>query len=265
MKLIFSKKGYDDQYGGYPSIILPEKENYEMLSFPIPAGVNEIGVKSENLNFKNKNLKEIFTELNHKNTSINHHYDPAINHRFGNIKTGIFGQSGSSAGHLRNQNITKGDIFLFFGTYNYVRIEDNLYKYEKCWPFHAIWGYLIVDKVLNNRSEIEAEADLLKNHPHFQNIDLYNNDIVYYGNNFGHFNYSDNLRLTKIGYKKTIWSLPIEFHSKEMTYHSNIHKVINDNKTEFQIFPKVQEIVVKMDDSLKSWTTDIISHKNNGG
>ena len=32
MKIIFSRKGFDDQYGGIPSVIWPETK--EMLSFP---------------------------------------------------------------------------------------------------------------------------------------------------------------------------------------------------------------------------------------
>ena len=32
MKIIFSRKGFDDQYGGFPSVMWPETK--EMLSFP---------------------------------------------------------------------------------------------------------------------------------------------------------------------------------------------------------------------------------------
>ena len=42
MKIIFSRKGFDSSYGGYPSIILPKEMGSKMISFPIPeAGTRE--------------------------------------------------------------------------------------------------------------------------------------------------------------------------------------------------------------------------------
>ena len=40
MKVIFSRKGFDSSYGGFPSIILPDGQ---MISFPIPEKGKKIG------------------------------------------------------------------------------------------------------------------------------------------------------------------------------------------------------------------------------
>ena len=63
MKVILSRKGFDGQYGGYPSIIWPDKR---MLSFPIPVESPEQGVSPDKMFFDDKSLLEIFKELGFK-------------------------------------------------------------------------------------------------------------------------------------------------------------------------------------------------------
>lgn len=75
-RIILSRKGYDDQYGGKPSVILPD---VTMLSFPIPVNPEkEVRVASHELTFRNKTFADYFKELGHKGTDLFHHVDPDI-------------------------------------------------------------------------------------------------------------------------------------------------------------------------------------------
>ena len=66
MKIIFSRKGFDSSYGGYPSIILPDNK---MISFPIPEANPKIKVlEAENIEYiiekqHSWSLKDIFEKL----------------------------------------------------------------------------------------------------------------------------------------------------------------------------------------------------------
>ena len=52
MNVIFSRKGFDSSYGGFPSIILPEEIESKMISFPIPEiNPKGAGIKAEDIKF----------------------------------------------------------------------------------------------------------------------------------------------------------------------------------------------------------------------
>ena len=57
MKVIFSRKGFDSTYGGFPSIILPEEMNYKISP--------EMDVKDyvKNVQEKYKDLYKFMDEL----------------------------------------------------------------------------------------------------------------------------------------------------------------------------------------------------------
>lgn len=146
MKIVLSRKGFDNQYGGQPSPILPDGT---LLSLPIPS-------KNENIKFSDimqngKTYLEIIKELN-SNSKIKEEYtchlDPDIrkaslprNHDW----KPLFGQAASALGHLENNGITKGDIFLFFGSFRQTEENNGKLNYVKnAHEIHAIYGYLQV-------------------------------------------------------------------------------------------------------------------------
>ena len=115
MKVILSRKGFDNQYGGQPSPILPDGT---LLSFPIPEKNEKI--KFSEIFYDGKSYLDIIKELN-KSTQIKDNYvchlDPDI--RFikeRNIKNWrpLFGQASSALGHLDKQGVGIEDVFLFF-------------------------------------------------------------------------------------------------------------------------------------------------------
>jgi hypothetical protein len=263
MKIILSRKGYDDQYGGKPSIIYPDGT---MLSFPIPVYGNEEGTSSESLMFKGKSLSKIQNELGHKNVLQKHHIDPDIYHFDGKPGSiGAFGQSGASLGHLENQGVGKGDVFLFFGSFcRTFEVEDTL-NYEPMHSFHAIFGFLEVEeKVKMQQIEYDEKYKWLRDHPHFENRNhesYFSNNAIYIGRNYGYFRFDEDLQLTKPGYKKSYWRLPHIFKDVKISYHEAVQKRIIDNNIEFVSAAKGQEFVFESNTQINQWLENILDHK----
>ncbi len=161
MKVILSRKGFDSKAGGCPSPILPDGT---LLSLPIPS---KDGDRYEDLYYNGKSYSEILKELNPDGTYECCHLDPDIRPKV-RAKTpkkwkAAFGQSGNVQSMLRNAGVTEGDIFLFFGWFRHVEEIDGKYKYVEKESsdslvgadLHVIYGYLIVDKVLEQAKEIK--------------------------------------------------------------------------------------------------------------
>ncbi|MGV8111809.1 MAG: hypothetical protein AB2L17_02770 [Lentimicrobium sp.] len=260
-RIILSRKGYDDQYGGKPSVILPDGT---MLSFPIPVKPEkEDGIASGKLTFHGKKLSEYFAELGHKETELMHHVDPDIYGLAGLKKMGAFGQCGAALSHLKE--VGAGDIFLFFGTFCFTWEENGKLRYEPMHPFHAIYGYMKVDKkVTINEIDKADEYSWLKAHPHYINQargDCSNNNVIFIGKESGYFRYTPFLQLTKPGYHKSYWQLPVAFKGVEMSYHKPGNQKVNGDFIEFTSVAKGQEFVLSRDPELEKWIIKVLNHK----
>lgn len=261
-KIILSRKGYDDQYGGRPSIIMPDGT---MISFPIPVFGDEIGINSSELKFKDRSLSDIFSQLAHLKVSLEHHVDPDIYHFHHNHPMGTFGQAGAALSHLDNQKVEKGDIFLFFGTFCNTSLINGHLHYEPMHSFHAIYGYLVVDRRVTI-NEINTEPGLywLKDHPHYlnRNIGDYKKaNVIYISKDFGYFKYNDHLRLTKPGYLKSYWQLPVEFADIGITYHEKAFKKVLKDSVEFRSVAKGQEFVIASSEKLEGWLNVLLKQR----
>lgn len=191
MKVIFSRKGFDSSYGGFPSIILPKEMGRKMISFPIPEANPKCEVIEANKLFYSLDdgrvlsLEEIFEQLkiidsiNIPEFSQNgekvaprrkgikeqiidgikyktvFHYDPEVP-KIG-YDYAAFGQSGAAASHLLSKGIDHGDVFLFFGTFlkTFLNNENKISYDTRMHEIQAIWGYMIVDDVFH----IKPDAD----------------------------------------------------------------------------------------------------------
>lgn len=262
-KIILSRKGYDDQYGGKPSPILPDGT---MLSFPIPIlDSEENGLQSHELTFEDKTLSEYFAALGHKTTKHKHHVDPDIYGFSGKQPMGTFGQAGAALGHLDNQKVGEGDIFLFFGTFCKTIYHEEQLQYEKMHPVHAMFGYLVVDKRVN-MNEIDEKTELfwLKSHPHYinRNIEDYAKaNAIFIGSDHGYFRFSDRLQLTKPGYLKSYWELPAVFANIKLSYHEKVHKQLNADRVSFNSVAKGQEFVFDRRPEIEPWLQEVLGHR----
>lgn len=277
MKVIFSRKGFDDTYGCKPSIILPQDRGYDFISFPIPEiGKDKIGFKSSDLIFDIKgdknSLSDLFSQLNISNVinkySDKFHYDPCIQKKIkGQLDYGAFGQSDIATRVLLNDKnkIEVGDLFLFFGTFQFTHLEENKLKYDKyTYPFHAIWGYLYVDDIIHiSPEDDEISQDILDKYPsldkhlHFINRKEEGKDnIIICGKRFGTFKYDEKYVLTKPGYKKSYWKLPDCFKNSYMKYYGFI-----DKPSDLKTAAKGQEFVVtdiKDVSGLNTWINSLL-------
>ena len=109
MKIVFSRKGFDSQYGAIPSVVWPNSK--EMLSFPIPVKSPEQGIKAYQLSFIGYKFSKLLSDLNcnwDKNGD-NFHFDPMIQSLLPEVPpVGAFGQSGLALGHLKKAIFPKG-------------------------------------------------------------------------------------------------------------------------------------------------------------
>ena len=154
MKVVMSRKGFDSSNGGCSSPILPDGT---LLSLPIPSGDELL---FSDIAYKNTAIDQMLKQLNPKQSYKGCHLDPDLrpNMRFERQKgwSAAFGQIGSAQGELRNNNIGKDDLFLFFGRFREVEKEkDGTYYYITGTPdLHIVFGYLQVDRVITDPEEI---------------------------------------------------------------------------------------------------------------
>ena len=169
MKIILSRKGFDSKYGGIPSPILPDRKT--LLSMPIPSDDGTLSYKD--LHYDGITYHEILRQLAPKKKYDICHLDPDIRAevRISPIEKwdAAFGQIGSPQGFLRNNQIQKGDLFLFFGRFRQTigNMNEGTLRYEKHAPIlHIIFGYLEIGRVVNNDNLCEVGDMNCSWHPH---------------------------------------------------------------------------------------------------
>ena len=168
MKIILSRKGFDSGSGGFPSPILPDGS---LLSLPIPDKNSPIAY--QDISWNGYNVGEVVESLTGGKIPAHYraHLDPDL------IRAALprhsqwqplFGQVGAAQGHLRNQEVGPGDLFLFFGLFQAAIVDHGRLRLNpKSSPRHIIWGWfqleatLAVDQI--NRTQLEWAVY----HPHF--------------------------------------------------------------------------------------------------
>jgi hypothetical protein len=98
------------------------------------------------------------------------HLDPDINpNRL--LRTagwrGAFGQVSAAQGHLANQRIQPGDLFIFWGLFRSAE-HDSRWKFVGR-PEHRIWGWLQIAEIIElgpDGSHAVVERPWLSDHPH---------------------------------------------------------------------------------------------------
>lgn len=182
MKIILSRKGFDASCGGKPSPIFPDGRLY---SLPIPEGKR--GQQStcyDDITFREYTLGKLVQDLT--NNAIRGdrrvHLDPDL--RIESLTRHpdwrpLFGQTGAAEGHLRNRQVTAGDIFLFYGWFRAVEQVRGRYRYAANAPdLHVLFGWLQIE----SRIAVETAKvlpDWLCYHPHVCNRGTYSQNALY--------------------------------------------------------------------------------------
>ena len=178
MKLILSRKGFDSSAGGVPSPIFPDGQ---MLSLPIPD--DQSVIRYGDIRYFGGSMGNLVASLTKQRITADHHahLDPDL------IKTSItrsrgwqplFGQTGSAQSHLRNNGVGPGDLFVFFGLFRTVELQDGVWRWAKeSNPKHVIWGWMQVDKKLTLAEMDPFNYSWAHSHPHWGRVEDTNNHL----------------------------------------------------------------------------------------
>ena len=266
MKVILSIKGFDSEYGGIASPILPDGT---LLSLPIP--YDQDIIKYTDLNYQGKSYFDIINELSplDKKISKKHtaHLDPDIrmeclSNRIKAWKP-VFGQSDAALGHLNKQGVSAGDLFLFFGWFRQTEEVQGKLRFVKGSPDqHIIYGYLQIEQIITNAN---AVPDYALSHPHANTFHRSKSlNAIYVGTEnltfspslpgAGTLQFSENRVLTQPGQSRSRWRLPEFFRELNISYHTP-----NPFKLDyFQSAAKGQEFVIQPDRRLTEWVKEIV-------
>ena len=289
MKVILSRKGLDSEYGGIPSPII-ETEDGKLRYFPIPIPRKKSDVKYSDLTlFDDYTVSDFLEDVPLKSKKeAACHLDPDLRKTYlKNRPNGwqrAFGQSRAAQGHLRRQGVGKGDVFVFFGWFQFAVNKNGMFQFIKNpnYPkgFHAIYGYLQVDDITDPQTD--KIPSWLVDHPHVKdkdneiyrgknNVVYTSTDSFYYKNKridrkgSSLFTFSDDLILTQKGQKRrTQWKLPSIFHPHngiQMSYNPAKNWERGTEKALLRSTSRGQEFVIKADPDLKveEWCFDLIA------
>jgi hypothetical protein len=265
MKIILSRKGFDSSTGGYPSPILPDNN---LVSFPIPDEKDNVFYNQ--LYYNERTYLEIINELGIRGININSrcHLDPDI---YSNIIQregdwrGSFGQKQGAQTHLDNNDVNKGDIFLFFGWFRKT-VNTNAQLSYVGPDLHVIFGYLQIGKIIKTSDGNPEIPNWLIGHPHYANPERrnYPNNTIYIASEnlsinpdlpgFGTFKLNESLILTQEGQSRSKWNLPDIFKHVEISYH----KDKSWKEDYFQSTGRGQEFVISATKEIIDWTNNII-------
>ena len=184
-RLILSRKGFDSASGGCPSPVFPDGT---MFSLPIPSADQEA---FEDLQHGEIDIGDVVRGLTGGRLTPLHlvHLDPDLNfdaYRYRKNRPGweewrgMLGQAGAAEGHLSNQGVGSGDVFLFFGLYRQVQKTAQGWRFvREERPLHILWGWLQVE--VKYRVADISPNDLVwaRHHPHIYSEYGDNKNTVY--------------------------------------------------------------------------------------
>ncbi|MYL26515.1 MULTISPECIES: hypothetical protein [Halomonadaceae] len=280
MKLILSRKGFDSSAGGCPSPVFPDGS---FLSLPIPD--KQSSVRYSDLQYEGINVGELVADLtgNPKRRDHRAHLDPDLAPELTSRKPGwrpTLGQIDQAQGHLRNQGVSEGDLFLFFGLFRRVERVDGRWRFDRqSAPFHALWGWLQVEEVSPVDGALGERLPWVQDHPHFhreakpsntlyiarESLDLGRGPMRIQG--AGVFqSMNDELRLTVPGSKKvSVWQLPGFFYPSEgkrpLSQHDDLSRwQLDGEQCRLQCVPRGQEFVLDTSDYPEafSWIESLV-------
>jgi hypothetical protein len=286
--VVLSRKGFDGGTGYVPSPIL---DDGKIVSLPIPdaAGTVTYG----DLELSGHSYGKLVTDLKAKQKTRNGemrfitpddraHLDPDLIRDIRQRKPGwrpAYGQCGKDATILRNHEVGKGDLFIFFGWFRRCELLDGAYRFLRSEPdLHIVFGYLRVGEVIQVLHDpIPVWA---KDHPHLhgtaRKTDV-GNTLFVAADRLGlpgdrnlpgagaFVKFADALRLTAPGMTRSWWRLPTWFHPRPgvppLSSHENPNRwQLQGDTCLLQSVARGQEFVIDAGHYPKAieWVTDLL-------
>lgn len=279
----------DSQSGGIPSPIIMHENVWRFFSLPIPTKYSQICYDEIYL-FDEISVSKFIKDVAPKRNDLHLcHLDPDISKSMLNIRPENwkknFGQVKQAQSHLESKNIGKGDVFLFFGWFQFAEYKNGKFNYIKNneFPngFHSIYGYLQINEIYKPNKE--PVPKWLEYHPHEKFKDSFdfnwNNNTIYVSDSIFKSNYninkkgsdllafSEDLILTKKGQPfRSIWQLPLILHPKNglsLTYNKKNRWSVEDNKAILKSSARGQEFIFEDNESkAENWCVEIINQNS---
>ncbi|MCV9963965.1 hypothetical protein OIU34_18975 [Pararhizobium sp. BT-229] len=284
MKIILSRKGFDQGSGGAPSPLFPDGS---MFSIPIPDGRTRQRYGA--MRHREHDIGEIVSHLTKGRYTgrSSAHVDPDLHKdRIERLEgwRPAFGQTGAAQRHLENQGVGLGDIFLFFGWFRDVSKSNGVWRPTPGGrDIHAFHGWMQVGEVLDlssGRATDWLRYPWLCNHPHVGRGAEPNNTIYIAtetlalpgGIGAGR---AGGGRLEKLTAettltapdqpKKSVWSLPEWFgpdSGRSLSYHVDRNRwTMTPTGLNLKTVGRGQEFVIDIGDDKKAlnWVSFLIS------
>lgn len=264
VKISLSRKGFDSSAGAMGSPVIDNR----FISLPIPEAGSGIFYNQLKLDGGDQDFLSILRQLGAKQYS-ECHMDPNLNPKLYGLKREngwepAFGQDGNAASQL--SEFEPGDIFLFFGKFQHVHIENGNFKWRNKRYFHAIYGFLEIGEVVNINTQLtEDHIKLYGSHPHVANRDagFYSerstlfipakNSIHGFKKTSGIFNFHSDLVLTRDENELTDWLMPLPFRNKHFDVIGSVPRNGRVNAR-----GRGQEFVGETDKALIDWIKEMI-------
>jgi Nucleotide modification associated domain 3 len=217
-------------------------------------------------------LLDLLKQLGHPQHA-HAHLDPdliASHYRRAPGWKGLFGQAHAAAGHLTKNAVGPGDIFLFWGLFQKTQERHGVLRFTGR-RFHAIFGYLEIERVLDagRGQTVPFAPEFPHFRPHYQGKtcrvyvardQLSGTDLP----GFGTLRYKPGLRLsTPDGNRVTDWQLPAFFHPERgasLTYHRSAWwwGAPAVGRTALRAVSRGQEFVATPHPEICAWARDLI-------
>ena len=284
MKIILSRKGFDSANGGVASPILPDDS---LVPLPIPAESNGSGIAYGTLRARHGRLGDIVQDLTRGNYTRQDraHLDPDL--RANTLTTRpdgwrpIFGQVNKAQKHLVNKGVGRGDLFLFFGWFRRVELENGHYRFVRTErDIHVIFGWLQVAEILPAGPSARAAAPRWAwYHPHFSpETKTWPANTVYISRKTLTLprlarrmpgagvieKFTADLCLTAEGKSRSIWKLPRFFALTKLgsilSYHDAKRWIVRPDCCYLKSVGRGQEFVIDAERCPKvvRWATELI-------
>jgi hypothetical protein len=186
----------------------------------------------------------------------------------------LFGQVNQAQGHLANQRVGVGDVFLFFGWFKDVQERDGRYEFRPGAPdLHVLFGWLEVGDVWRGRTGPCEAPQWASSHPHVAAMPGRRANTIYVASD-GNLPHGggvfpkrhEDLVLTAPSAPRATWRLPEWFCAggkrPKLTYHpGQTNWAVDGEHVLLQSARRGQEFVLDADDypEAVTWARRLIS------